>query len=402
MSTNKFSTLTGEAPDPIVHTMMLYAEDTSPNKVDVSIGVYKDNKGDSYTFPCVSEAKEILTAQNAGHNYTTMAGLPEFVKGSKEILFGDKVNEGKVASIQTLSGTGALHMAAVFLKDNKYSNYFVGTPAWTNYFSIINHVDGIVHEYNHYGDDGKVDFEAVLKALKSADAKSVFLLQVGCHNPTGADFTKDQWTIIGQLMKERDLIPVLDCAYLGFALGSVETDAWPIRYFYDLDIDFLVCQSFSKNLGLYGERVGALHVVVQEKEDFTKVLTTLIAHFRLECSFAPAYGARLASIIFESEKLSKEWEKNVMDITNRLKSMRTQLHDKLIAKGTPGNWETAIRQNGLFWFSGLSPDQNQRLIDEFHVYSTGFGRVNIAGLNEGNIDYFVNAVDHVVRTSVTA
>ena len=399
MSSNKFGHLVGEAPDPIVQTMMQYAKDTNPKKLDVSIGVYSDEKGSFYTFPCVTKAKEVLNKQNAGHNYTTMQGLPEFVSGAKRVAFGEKrASEGKLASIQTISGTGALRMAVIFLVGSGYKDFYVGTPTWGNYFGIVEHAGGKAHTFQHFNPStGEVDFPAIVEALKQAPPKSVFMLQVGCHNPTGADYTEEQWKEIGALLRDRDLIPLLDCAYLGFSSGSTENDAWPIRHLYDLGIDFLVCQSFSKNLGLYGERVGAMHVVVQDDTSRANVLSNVVSNFRQECSFAPAFGARVASIVFE--QFANQWADDVMFVTKRLKDMRQKLYSKLVAKGTPGNWETAIKQNGLFWHSGLTPEQNQRLIGEFHVYSTGSGRVNIAGLNDDNIDHFVDAIDHIVRSS---
>ncbi|KAG2735529.1 hypothetical protein G9P44_001743 [Scheffersomyces stipitis] len=397
--TSKFNQLVREEPDPIVKTMSLYAQDPSPNKVDVSIGVYKSESGGPYLFPCVAEAKKILAANDPGHNYTNMQGIPEFLEGARRAAFGEKyASEGKLASLQTISGTGALHMAFLFLREAGYTNYYLGVPSWSNYVSMVEHVGGKVTTFNHYREDTKdVDFDSVVAALESAPADSVFIFQTCCHNPTGADYTQEQWTKIAELVKQRSIIPLLDTAYQGFSSGDKEKDAWAIRHFYELGIEFVVSQSFSKNLGLYGERVGAMHAVVQDKEFVPNAQSTLVALFRSECSFAPAFGARVASIVFQSPELQKVWREDVANITKRLKSVRQKVLERLTKLQTPGTWDNVIKQEGLFWYSGLTPAQNDRLISKHSVYSTSIGRVNIAGLSDANINYFCDAVDEVVR-----
>jgi aspartate aminotransferase len=397
--TTKWNQLVAEAPDPIVQTMGMYFKDQDPRKIDVSIGVYKGEKGEFYTFPTVKEAKDILRKNDPGHNYTNMAGIPEFVSGARKVIFGNETE--KIVSLQTISGTGSLHMAMLFLKSAGYSNYYLGVPSWSNYVGMIKHVGGQVTTYNYYDKaTGTVDFESMLNALNECPENSVFLIQACCHNPTGADLSRDQWKQIAPIIKQKNLIPLIDIAYQGFSSGNKDEDAWGIRYFYSLGMEFLVCQSFAKNMGLYGERVGALHVVVQDSNYMPNAQSTLVALFRNECSFAPAFGARIASIIFGSPELKKSWDKDVDDITVRLKQVRQIVYQKLIDLKTPGNWDSVIKQNGLFWYSGLTPEQNEKLISEHHVYSTSIGRVNIAGLNNSNIDYFCNAVDSVVRSTI--
>ncbi|KAK6454853.1 aspartate aminotransferase/Glutamic oxaloacetic transaminase AAT2/GOT1 [Scheffersomyces xylosifermentans] len=399
--TSKFNRLEREAPDPIVQTMTLYANDPSPNKVDVSIGVYKSEKGGSYLFPCVAEAKKVLAANDPGHNYTNMQGIPEFISGARKVAFGEEyAAEGKLASLQTISGTGALHMGFVFLREAGYTNFYLGVPSWSNYIGMIEFIGSKVTTFTHYNEKTKkIEFDAVVSALESAPANSVFLFQTCCHNPTGADYSQEQWKKIGQLLKQRDLIAVLDTAYQGFSSGDKDKDAWAIRHFYELGLEFVVCQSFSKNLGLYGERVGCVHAVVQDKEYVPNAQSTLVANFRSECSFAPAYGARLASIIFQSPELKQVWDNDVAEITERLKTIRKKVLDILTELKTPGKWDHVVEQEGLFWYSGLTPVQNDRLISEHNVYSTSIGRVNIAGLNNNNVEYFCKAIDEVVRNA---
>lgn len=396
---SNFSSLTRENPDPIVQTMTKYAQDGAEDKIDVSIGVYKGEDGESYIFPAVSKAKTYLFQNDPGHNYTNMAGIPEYTSAAQKVVFGEKYSkEGKIASLHTISGTGACHMAVSLLREAGLTTFYLGTPHWSNYGPMITHVGSTFKEYRHYDPITRgVDFDSVLTALNQAPSKSVFLFQACCHNPTGADFTKDQWKEIASIVKDRDIFPVFDIAYQGFASGDKEVDAWAVRYFYEQNLEFLVCQSFSKNMGLYSERVGCLHAVVQDPEYVPNVQSQLVALFRSECSFAPAYGARIASTIINNPNLKKEWDQEVADVTTRLKDIRQLVFDKLTELGTPGKWDHVLKQNGLFWYSGLTSIQIEKLIEEHHVYASSIGRVNIAGLNKNSVNKFAGAIDKVVR-----
>ena len=396
-----FSNLVREEPDPIIKTMQQYHKDTNPQKIDVSIGVYKDEAGACYEFPSITQAKQILHDNDPGHNYTNMAGITDFVAGAQKLVFGDEiVKQDKLASIQAISGTGSLHIAMLLYREAGYTNYYIGTPTWQNYQPMIEHIGGKVTTYKHYNEEARlVDFDCVLSALNSAPSKSVFLFQTCCHNPTGADFTRKQWEQIGSIMQKRQLLPLLDTACQGFSSGTPDQDAWPIRYLYSLNLEFIVCQSFSKNMGLYSERCGAVHVVVQDKDFVPNVQSNLVALFRHECSFAPAFGARLVAIILNNDKLRNQWLDELYESTMRLKHSRQRILEKLTQLKTPGDWRNVVEQNGLFWYSGLTKEQNEQLIEKHNVYSTTMGRVNVAGLNNKNIDYFCLAIDDVVRNT---
>ncbi|KAL6451885.1 AAT2 Aspartate aminotransferase [Candida maltosa Xu316] len=387
--------------DPIVRTMELFQKDTNPNKIDVSIGVYKDEAGGLYCFDVVKDAKKHLFENDPGHGYTTMAGVPAFVKSAQQVVFGDSIaQEGKLASLQAISGSGALHMGLMLLVQAGHKDFYVGTPTWSNYIPMITHVGGNVKTYEHYNADSRtVNFESVVGTLETAPSGSVFLFQTCCHNPTGADYSRDQWTKILDLVENKNHIVLFDNAYQGFASGDLDEDAWAIRHAYGKGLEFVVAQSFSKNLGLYSERVGCVHAVVQNKEFVPHTQSTLVATFRHECSFAPAYGARIAAYVIQNEDKRDHWRKEVAAVRNRLVALRQKVLDKLTELGTPGDWTNVVAQNGLFWFSQLSEDENERLIAK-HVYSTNIGRVNIAGLNDANVDQFCKAIDEVVRNTV--
>lgn len=394
-----FALIRKQPADPIVDTLEAFAADPSPKKIDVTIGVYKTEEGDSsYVFPSVQQAKQRLAANDPGHCYTSMQGVEEYLTGARRVVFGDHSEEGRVASLQTVGGTGSLHMAMKLLKVAGLSHYYLGTPTWSNYEGMIANVGGDFEFYNHYDfNSNEIDFASLQSAMENAPAKSVFVLQACCHNPTGSDFSRPQWARIAQLALLNDLFLLIDSAYLGFSSGTTEVDAQGIRFLYEQGLEFIVCQSFSKNLGLYSERTGCTHVVVKDLEARQTIESQLIANFRSECSFGPAFGARVAAEIMNDEKLSQTWRKDVEDVVSRLKSIRNQIHSKLILLQTPGNWDHVLKQTGLFWMTGLTQLQVENLMHNYHIYLTGIGRVNLAGINNSNLDYFCYAIDKVAR-----
>lgn len=395
-----FAHLQQEPADPIVRVMQAHAADANPRKIDTLIGIYFDENGQFATFPSVKAAKAKLAANDPGHNYHTMRGIPAFVEGAQKVVFGeDRANQHRVALHQTISGTGSLHSAFVFLvKQLQKKQFYVGTPTWGNYIGMIEFVGGQVAKYNYYDKATRgVDFASVQNALQALEPGSVFVFQACCHNPTGADLSHDQWKVVTQIAKAKLLMLVIDIAYQGFMTGSKEQDAWICRYLFDQGLEFIVCQSFSKNMGLYGERVGCVHVVASSTDDARAVELNLIANFRCECLFAPAFGAQVAATIFGHAKLKSQWDEDVLTVYNRLQHMRTQVFDHLTALGTPGTWDHVLSQSGLFWHSGLSSEQAKKLMDNHHVYLTLDGRVNVAGLNDGNVEQFCHAIDTVVR-----
>lgn len=395
--TSNFSQLPDAGFDPILELMTAHAADPNPGKIDVSVGVYKTEDGDpNYVFPCVDKAKKVLAANDPGHCYTLMSGIAEFVSAAQRTIFG--TNHSNVVSVQAISGSGALHLALCFLRGAGFSDFYVGVPAWSNYEGMVEHVGGKFHTYNYYDrKTNAADFASVVDALKAAPAKSVFILQAVCHNPTGCDYTHEQWSEIFSLIKERDIFPLFDIAYQGFASGSTDTDAWAVREAYRLNLEFAACQSYSKNMGLYSERVGCTHVCVQDEDAVSLVLQQLVAYIRREISFAPAFGARVSAIIQNDEELTKVWKEDVLAVTKRLQGVRQTILDTFTKLQTPGNWDHVVKQNGLFWFSGLTPLQVQKLREEHHIYGTLNGRVNVAGLNKSNILAYCKAVDAVVR-----
>ncbi|KAM9893697.1 hypothetical protein OXX79_009179 [Metschnikowia pulcherrima] len=392
-----FFTLPESPEDPIIGLMNAYARDQNPHKIDVSVGVYKTEEGDpNYVFPSVKAAKKILAENDPGHCYTQMSGIPAFVAQAQKTIFG--ANHKNVASVQSISGSGALHLAFELLREMGLRDVYVGTPCWSNYQGMIEHAGLKYHTYNYYAArTHAVDFDSVLAALQEAPSKSVFVLQAVCHNPTGLDFSKEQWLQIFEIVKTRNLFPLFDIAYQGFSSGDVDEDAWAIREAWKQGFEFIACQSYSKNMGLYSERAGCTHVCSKDEGAVATIRSELTRLIRAEFSFAPAFGARVAAIIQETPELREIWAKDVLDVTERIKGVRQKVLDTFTQLKTPGSWDHVVNSHGLFWFTGLTPDQTQKLQDEHHIYGTLNGRVNVAGLNDSNIATYCAAVDAVVR-----
>ena len=318
------------------------------------------------------------------------------------------ISEKRVVSFQTISGTGAVHLGALFL--NRFYNpstlgaktIYLSSPTWANHNQIFSNVQLPIKNYPYFSKETKgLDFEGMIGAIKSAPEHSIILLHACAHNPTGVDPTKEQWKKIAEVMKAKQHMPFFDCAYQGFASGSLAEDGWAIDYFVKQGFEMLIAQSFAKNFGLYGERAGCFHFVTspgsQASETATRVGSQLAILQRSEISNPPAYGARIASLALNDDKLFAQWEEDLRTMSGRIIEMRKALRSKLESMGTPGTWNHITDQIGMFSFTGLNEDQVQKLRDEYHVYMTKNGRISMAGLNTKNVDYFAKAVDGVVR-----
>lgn len=383
--------------DAIIRVMNKFKNDTAKDKIDVSVGVYKTEEGDpNYVFPCVRIAKQKLAENDPGHCYTQMSGIPELVSQAQKTIFGD--NYPNVASVQAISGSGSLHLAIKLLVDLGFHDFYVGSPGWTNYQGMIEHAGGAYHDYNYYdAENHLIDFSSVLEALRIAPEGSVFVLQAVCHNPTGLDLSQEQWLQIFEILESRNLFPLFDIAYQGFSSGDTDADAWAVREAYRQNLEFIACQSYSKNMGLYSERVGCTHVCTKDQTAVPAIFSKLVNMVRCEFSFAPAFGARVAAIVQSDAELRKVWKQDVRDVVERLCGVRQKVFEQLTELKTPGSWKHVLELKGLFWFSGLTPLQVEKLIEEHHIYGTENGRVNIAGLNDSNINKYCLAIDDVVR-----
>ncbi|OWP05873.1 hypothetical protein B2J93_991 [Marssonina coronariae] len=393
------------AEDPLFGLMAAYRADPFDQKVDLGIGAYRDDDAKPWVLPVADELLRNDPALN--HEYLPIAGLATFTSAAAKLILGadsPALSEKRACSVQTISGTGAVHLGALFLK-----RFFPGTPrvyfsnpTWANHNQIFSNVAIPIATYPYFSKETKgLDFAGMKKAIADAPDRSIILLHACAHNPTGVDPTKEQWKELAVLLRHKSHFPFFDCAYQGFASGDLSKDAWAVHHFVEQGFELCIAQSFAKNFGLYGERAGCLHFVTGPGTDAERTIGRISSQLailqRSEISNPPAYGARIASMVLNDEALFKEWEENLRTMAGRIITMRKELRGKLEALGTPGTWNHITDQIGMFSFTGLSEKQVLTLRDVAHVYMTKNGRISMAGLNSKNIDYFAKAVDEVVR-----
>lgn len=394
-------------PDSIFKLTAAFKADTYEKKVNLGVGAYRDDNSKPWVLPVVKKATQLLlTDDTLDHEYLPILGLPEYTAAAARLILGPDspaIQENRVVSAQTISGTGANHLGALFLSRfygfNGDKKIYLSNPTWANHHAIFRNVGIEPVDYPYY--DPKtigLDFDGFINTLKAAPERSVFLLHACAHNPTGVDPTPEQWKGIADVILERKHYAFFDCAYQGFASGDLDKDAFAVRYFVSRGVPSLVCQSFAKNAGLYGERVGALHVVSKDLETANRIKSQLSVLQRSEISNPPSHGARLITLILNDGALFEEWKRDISTMANRIIAMRKELHRLLTEElRTPGNWDHIINQIGMFSFTGINPEQSQALVEKAHVYLTGNGRISMAGLNSHNIRYFAENLDKVVR-----
>ncbi|XTI87862.1 PLP-dependent transferase [Cenococcum geophilum] len=400
-----------QAPeDPLFGLMAAFRKDTFENKVDLGIGAYRDNNAKPWVLPVVKKADEILRNDpNLNHEYLPIAGLPDFTSASQKLILGadsPAIKEKRVTSLQTISGTGAVHLGALFLSkfyhpNTKRAVYF-SNPTWVNHHQIFSNVHLPHHTYPYFSTKTKgLDFEGMIGAIEKAPEGNIILLHACAHNPTGVDPTQEQWKEICKVMQAKKQFPFFDCAYQGFASGDLNKDAWAVRHFVDQGFELCIAQSYAKNFGLYGERAGCFHFVTGPSPDAENTIPRIASQLailqRSEISNPPAYGARIASLVLNDAELFAEWEDNLRTMSGRIIDMRNTLRSKLEELGTPGTWNHITDQIGMFSFTGLTEKQVLKIREDAHVYMTKNGRISMAGLNTHNIEYFAKAVDKAVR-----
>ena len=385
-----FQNVDAYAGDPILSLMERFKEDPSPDKVNLSIGLYYNEAGIIPQLDAVAQAEARLNAQPHGASlYLPMEGLVSYRNAIAPLLFGDDhpaLRDGRIATIQTLGGSGALKVGADFLK--RYfpgSQVWVSDPTWENHVAIFAGAGFEVHTYPWFDDaTGGVRVDALLETLNTLPAQSIVLLHPCCHNPTGADLTNDEWDRVTEVLKARELIPFLDIAYQGFGAG-MEEDAYAIRAIARAGLPALVSNSFSKIFSLYGERVGGLSVVCDDADAASRVLGQLKATVRRIYSSPPNYGAQVVATVLNDATLKASWLAEVEAMRLRILAMREELV-KVLETAMPGrDFGYLLRQRGMFSYTGLSAAQVERLREEFGVYLIASGRMCVAGLNSHNV-----------------
>ena len=389
------------AGDPILSLMEKFKTDPRTEKVNLSIGLYYNDDSIVPQLKSIQHAHQQLATQvEETRLYLPMEGLADYRQDIQDLLFGEThaaVQAKRIATIQTLGGSGALKVGADFLK--RYfpeSEVWVSNPTWDNHVAIFEGAGFKTHTYPYFdAQTGGVNFDGMCDALKALQAGSIVLLHPCCHNPTGADLTAQQWDQVIEILKAQQLIPFLDIAYQGFAEGMDE-DAYLIRALADTELDFIVSNSFSKIFSLYGERVGGLSIVCQNAEEANRVLGQLKFTVRRNYSSPPTTGAVLVNTVLQQESLKTLWLSEVEEMRARILTMREKLKQLLSEKLPQQNFDYLTQQRGMFSYTGLSAEQVDELRDQHAVYLVRSGRICVSGLNERNIQYVADALVKVL------
>ena len=389
------------AGDPILGLMVEYAKDTNPNKVNLGVGVFYDDDGVLPVLECVRTAEQRIADPISARPYLPMEGLPGHRKACQNLLFGKDapvLQQNRVATIATIGGSGALKVGADFIHTwFPESKCYVSDPTWGNHIAIFEGSSVEVGKYPYYDKaTGTVKFDALIEFLNTLNKNDVVLLHPCCHNPTGVDLTQQQWDQLLQVIEARGIIPFMDIAYQGFG-EDMDSDAYAIRKAVDMGLPLFVSNSFSKNLSLYGERVGGLSVVCPTEEEAARVFGQLKFTVRRIYSSPPSHGGHVVDIVMNDEALHEQWVSEVYCMRDRIKAMRLQLKSVLEAKVPGRNFDYLTTQNGMFSFTGLTPEQVERLKAEFGIYMVSNSRMCVAGLNTKNIDYVANAMAEVLK-----
>jgi len=395
-----FSAVEMAPRDPILGLNEQFNADPNPKKVNLGVGVYFDDNGKLPLLQCVQAAEKALMDKPSARGYLPIDGIAAYDSAVKALVFGADsavVQEGRVATVQAIGGTGGLKIGADFLKKlNPQARVLISDPSWENHRALFTNAGFEVGSYRYYDAATRsVNFDGMLADLRAAAPGTIVVLHACCHNPTGYDLTPAQWDQVIAAVQERQLVPFLDMAYQGFGNG-IQEDGAVIGKFVVTGMNLFVSTSFSKSFSLYGERVGALSVVARDKEEAARVLSQLKIVVRTNYSNPPTHGGAVVAKVLNDPELRAQWEQELGEMRVRIKAMRSKLVDGLKAAGVQQDMSFITDQIGMFSYSGLSKAQMDRLKSEFGVYGTDTGRLCVAALNSKNIDYVCASIAQVM------
>lgn len=399
--THAFSTVEMAPRDPILGLNEQYAADSRNSKVNLGVGVYYDEDNRVPVLKAVAEAGKILFQDSKPKSYLPIDGLKDYDSAAQKLLFGSDsklIKQERIMTVQSLGGTGALKVGADFLhKIYPNSKVYISNPSWANHKAIFANAGFEVESYPYYSPETHgLDFDAMIGFIGELPERSIVVLHACCHNPTGVDPDQSQWQKLAEVVQERNLLPFMDIAYQGFGNG-LEEDAYPVRLFAEKEIDMLVSSSFSKSFSLYGERIGALSIVTDSKETRDKVQSQVKAVIRSNYSNPPSTGAQLVSTVLNSPELFKMWTDELGTMRDRIKQMRASLVAAISQNDSSRDYEFINIQKGMFSFSGLTPEQVDKLREEFGIYAVRSGRICVAALNSKNVAHVGESVAKVSK-----
>ncbi|MGD8120505.1 amino acid aminotransferase [Vibrio sp. TRT 2004] len=384
-----FEKVVAAPADPILGLTEEFKKDPRAEKINLGVGIYKTEQGETPVLATVKKAEKALVETEKTKSYLTIEGTAEYALAVQKLLFGadSAIVANKLAkTAQAPGGTGALRVAGEFIKRQLGgAKIWISNPTWANHNGVFTAAGLETAQYTYYNAETKdKDFAAMIADLEKAAEGDVVLLHGCCHNPTGIDPTEAEWQELAKLVADKKLLPLFDFAYQGFAKG-VEEDAQGLRIFAQYNQEILVASSFSKNFGLYNERVGAFTIVAASEEVATTAFSQVKAIIRSIYSNPPAHGSAVVTHILNNPELRAEWEQEVKEMRDRIQQMRELFVVTLKEQGVDADFSFIERQNGMFSFSGLSKEQVERLKDEFAIYIVGSGRISVAGMTRSNM-----------------
>ena len=386
--------------DPILGVTETFNADKNPHKVNLGVGIYYDDNGKVPLLECVRQAENQLAEKSAPRSYLPIDGLPAYDRVVRELVFGADsaaLKENRVITIQTLGGTGGLKVGADFLRRLlPQSQVWISDPSWENHRALFENAGFTVNNYPYYDAPSHgINFDGMLRSLKTLPSGSIVVLHACCHNPTGVDLSAAQWTEVIETVVSRGLMPFVDIAYQGFGDG-IDADGEVVRRFAQAGCPVFVSNSFSKSFSLYGERIGSLSVVAGDTAEAARVLSQLKRVVRTNYSNPPTHGGQIVATVLTSPELRAMWEKELGQMRDRIRDMRRQLVDKLRTRLPKSDFGFVTKQRGMFSYSGLSKEAVTRLREEFSVYAIDTGRICVAALNSRNLDHVTEAVAKVI------
>ena len=388
-----FETLEMAPPDAILGLNETFRNDSNPDKINLSVGVYKNQDGITPILDCVKAAEQKLLAEETQKSYLSIDGSPEYAQLVKQLLFEGAIDEARLATVQAPGGTGALRVAAEFLSKRMDRNrIWCSKPTWGNHVNIFQ-AAGLEVDWYPYLDEAQqgLAFDALQGTMSEIPAGDIVCLHACCHNPSGVDPSLEQWQQMATIAQQQGLIVLLDFAYQGFASGLRE-DAACLNPLLESGCDLLICNSFSKNFGLYSERVGALTMVASSGDAASAALSHAKSTVRANYSNPPKHGAAIVTTILSDEQLTAQWHQELADMRKRISDMRQRFAQIMIDKNSPHDFSSITEQCGMFSFSGLSKLQVDRLRNEYSIYIVGNGRINVAGITDNNIERLCDAI----------
>lgn len=388
--------------DPILGITVAFNKDTDPRKINLGVGAYRGDDGKPFVLQSVREAESRIVNRKMNKEYTAIGGSPEFNKAAAALQFGadsEVIKSKRNVTLQVLSGTGALRVGAEFLaRFLPNTPVYQPDPTWANHIPIF--VDAGIEKRSYRYYDAKtrgLNINGMTEDLAAAPSGSIVLLHACAHNPTGVDPNLDQWSAVSQICKEKKHFVFFDSAYQGFASGDPERDVKPIHKFIADGHNPIITQSFAKNFGLYGERIGAFHIVAANAEEADRLESQLKILIRPMYSNPPIHGARLVTEILSDVELSALWRREVKQMADRIITMREALVKNLKSLGSKHDWSHVTSQIGMFCYSGLTPEQVDTLARDYHIYMTRNGRISMAGVSSGNVGYLAESMHAVTK-----